>query len=87
MAFLNKVIGKVRKWLAWNTRQLPGSMLSMRVAIAIFIIDVLVGITGLMWLEDFDLIDAFYQTVITISTVGFTEVKRLDDPGQIFVSF
>jgi len=87
MAFLNKVIGNARKWLAWNTRQLPGSMLSMRVAIAIFIIDVLVGITGLMWLEDFGVIDAFYQTVITISTVGFTEVKRLDDPGKIFVSF
>lgn len=86
MAFLNRAIASAQKWVSWKLNPIPGTILDFNLAIAIFIIDLLVGITGFMWLEGFAFIDAFYQTVITISTVGFTEVKKLDDTGKIFVS-
>jgi len=40
-----------------------------------------------MWFEDYTVIEAFYMTVITVSTVGFGEVKTLSAQGQIFTSF
>ncbi|MFB0926029.1 MAG: potassium channel family protein, partial [Vicingaceae bacterium] len=31
--------------------------------------------------------EAFYMTVITISTVGFNEVRPLSDVGRVFTAF
>ena len=45
------------------------------------------GIVGYMVLESFSFIEAFYMTVITISTVGFSEVSPLSDFGKIFTVF
>ncbi len=45
------------------------------------------GTIGFMLIEDFELIDAFYQTIITISTVGFGEVHEFSQEGKLFVSF
>lgn len=42
------------------------------------------GIIGFMMLEDFTFWEALYMTVITISTVGFSEVKPLTFEGRIF---
>ncbi len=40
---------------------------------------------GWYWrVEDIRLLDAVYQSVITLSTVGFAEVEPLDDSGRIF---
>ncbi|MFT6358850.1 MAG: voltage-gated potassium channel [Saprospiraceae bacterium] len=44
----------------------------------------LIGIGGYMNLENYTFINAFYMTVITISTVGFTEAQPLSDAGKIF---
>jgi len=46
-----------------------------------------IGIVGFMVIEDFTFVEALYMTVITISTVGFKEVKELSDPGRYFTSF
>ncbi|MGB9822201.1 potassium channel family protein [Thermodesulfovibrio sp.] len=55
------------------------------VLILLLIIAVLVfGTAGYMIIEDLKFIDAFYMTVITLATVGFKEVKDLDEPGKIF---
>ncbi|GAB5539980.1 MAG: potassium channel protein [Salibacteraceae bacterium] len=40
-----------------------------------------------MWIEDYTFTEAFYMTVITVSTVGFGEVKSLSEAGQLFTSF
>lgn len=40
-----------------------------------------------MMIEGYSPIEAFYMTVITISTVGFTEVRPLSDTGRIFTAF
>ncbi len=44
------------------------------------------GMVGFTLIEGYSLIEAFYMTVITISTVGFTEVRPLSSTGQIFAS-
>lgn len=46
---------------------------------------VVVGTVGFMILEDFPFLDALYMTIITISTVGYGEVRELHGAGQVFV--
>jgi voltage-gated potassium channel len=46
-----------------------------------------VGILGFMLIEHYSFVDALYMTVITLSTVGFQEVKPLDQVGRIFTIF
>ncbi|NOH10107.1 MAG: potassium channel protein [Chloroflexi bacterium] len=43
-----------------------------------------VSIVGYMWIEKFTLFEALYMTVITLSTVGYGEVRPLTPPGQVF---
>ncbi len=45
------------------------------------------GTAGFTFMEGFDPFDAFYMTLITISTVGYREVQDLDHSGRIFNSF
>lgn len=42
------------------------------------------GVAGFIIIEDFEFWEAVYMTVITISTVGFNEVKPLTFEGRIF---
>lgn len=44
----------------------------------------LVGVAGYTLIEGAGLVDAFYMTVITISTVGFSEVIPLSQMGKLF---
>ena len=46
---------------------------------------VVVGTVGFMFLEGFPMLDALYMTIITISTVGYGEVRMLHTDGHIFV--
>jgi voltage-gated potassium channel len=40
---------------------------------------------GWYWLvEDYSALDAVYQTVITLSTVGYEEIHPLDNSGRVF---
>ncbi len=45
------------------------------------------GIFGYMLIDDYNLINAIYMTVITISTVGFKEAQPLSDAGKLFTAF
>jgi voltage-gated potassium channel len=45
---------------------------------------VLYGVAGYMLLEGWSFIDALYMTAITLTTVGFREVRPLDTGGRIF---
>ncbi len=51
------------------------------------LISVVIGVGGYIILEDYTLIEAFYMTMITITTAGYLEVHPLSDAGRIFTSF
>ncbi len=46
-----------------------------------------VGVSGFMFIENYTFIEALYMTTLTMSTVGFEEVRQLSPAGMIFTSF
>ncbi len=54
----------------------------------IFLVGLLVslGTAGYYFITDASFIDAFYMTIITVTTVGFGEVIELNDWGRLFTS-
>lgn len=48
---------------------------------------IVTGVMGFMVIEGYNLVDAFYMTILTVSTVGFREVQPLSVEGRIFTSF
>lgn len=46
-----------------------------------------IGVMGFMFIEGYSWLESFYMTVITVSTVGFKEVRPLSDEGQLFTAF
>jgi voltage-gated potassium channel len=52
------------------------------VIMALFII--LFGTAGYMVIEGWNLLDALYMTIITVSTVGYSEVHQISKAGRLF---
>lgn len=59
------------------------TMKAFKLFLLIFMITVL-GILGFMVIEGWGFMDAFYMTIITITTTGFHEVHGLSETGRIF---
>lgn len=55
----------------------------LKVSLALFLLIILSGTVGYSLLEGMSPFEAFYMTLITISTVGFSEIKPLSEPGRI----
>ncbi|RMG85372.1 MAG: potassium channel protein [Bacteroidetes bacterium] len=60
--------------------------MSLRGALTLFAGVIILGTWGYMHLEGYTLEEAFYMTIITISTVGFSEVRPLSPSGHMFTS-
>lgn len=45
---------------------------------------VLFGTVGYMAIEEWNFLDSFYMTVITIATVGYSEIHHVSDTGRLF---
>src|SRR6202049_320863 len=45
------------------------------------------GTLGFIFIEGYPPFDAFYMTLITVSTVGYAEVHPLSHAGRVFNSF
>ena len=60
-----------------------------RLRFAIFVLagTIVFGTVGLHVVEGMPLFDAFYMTIITISTVGFSEIKPLSSLGRVLTIF
>ena len=56
----------------------------VRGAVLLVIAVIAFGVIGYHVLEDYTWLDAIYMTAITVSTVGFREVRPLGPTGQIF---
>ena len=46
-----------------------------------------IGNIGYITLEGYNFGEAFYMTIITISTVGYQEIRPLSEEGRYFTSF
>ena len=57
------------------------------IAIILLILVISIGVMGFRYFSDYSWINALYMTVITMSTVGFSEVQPLDDNAKLFTVF
>lgn len=58
-----------------------------RLAILLLLVVLLLGTTGYMLVERWSAWDAFYMTVISVTTVGYREVLPLSFAGEVFTAF
>ena len=56
----------------------------LRNALTILFFVPIAGTLGYIVIEGWSFLDALYMTVITVTTIGFHEVRPLDDSGRIF---
>jgi len=60
------------------------SFSQLRIA-SLFLVGVVVaGVVGYRLLEDYSWLDSLYMTVITLTTVGFQEIRPLSPTGRVF---
>lgn len=57
------------------------------IAVIVIFILLCAGTTGYRLIEGWSLLDALYMTVITITTVGYGEIRQLSEEGRIFTVF
>lgn len=65
-------------------RHIPRRLALIAIAIASTLA---IGTLGFMLIEGFPAFDAFYMTLTTITTVGYTEIRPLSHAGRVFNSF
>ena len=56
-------------------------------AIGLLVVSAVIGTTGYMMIDGYSMVDAFYMSMLVISTVGFQEVNPLSETGKIFTIF
>ncbi|WP_190811552.1 TrkA family potassium uptake protein [Flagellimonas sp. S3867] len=56
-------------------------------AFCLMLLVLLFGVVGYKLLSDFTWVEAIYMTIITVTTVGFSEVRPLDANAKIFTVF
>ena len=64
----------------------PNPLLRFRLPAVLLAIVIVTGVTGYALIDRWDLLDSFYMTIITISTVGYTEVHPQSTAGRLFTS-
>lgn len=53
-------------------------------ALALMLMVLAFGVLGYRFVADYSWVDAFYMTIITVTTVGFSEVRPMGPEGKIF---
>lgn len=48
---------------------------------------IVIGTSGYMFIENYTFLQALYMTIITVSTIGYNEIRPLSDAGRIFNIF
>jgi voltage-gated potassium channel len=65
----------------------PKRSITVVKGLLILLVVLFVGSTGYMYLEGWGFLDSLYMTVITITTVGFGEVREVSEQGRFFTIF
>ncbi len=60
---------------------------NLHLALILTFLIIFIGVTGFMSIEGYTFLEAFYMTLITMSTVGFGEVRNLSSEGMLFTAF
>ena len=60
---------------------------SVVLGVSLLILWTIVGTLGFISIEGWSFLDAFYMTIITLSTVGFGETHPLSSQGRLFATF
>lgn len=70
-------------------QKLPDTFIRNRflIILGVIVLTITVGTIGYKIIESWSWSDALYMTMITITTVGFGEVKPLTEPGRLFTVF
>ena len=69
-----------------RTSHIPNPLLRFRLPAVLLAIVLVTGVTGYALIDKWDLLDSFYMTIITISTVGYTEVHPQSTAGRLFTA-
>lgn len=67
----------------WAVAQ-PPSPRPLAVALGILTVLTAIGTVGYRWVEGFSWLESLYMAVITLSTVGYSEVRPLSPAGKVF---
>ena len=59
----------------------------LRYALGTFVAVALIGTVGYELIEGWSFVESLYMTLITITTVGFSEVHQLSSAGRIYTMF
>ena len=87
------LLQRIRKFLNWESAPKPQTKLlpevyphlkAFRLPLILTVLTMMVGSLGFVIIDDFQLMDAIYQTGITFTTVGFGEIAPVSDAGRIF---
>lgn len=87
------LFNKIRKVLNWEEAPKPdvkvlpeiyGYFKAFQLPLILTVLMMMIGTLGYIFIEDFTLMDAIYQTGITFTTVGFGEMAPISDAGRIF---
>ena len=62
------------------------SSTKIKLALGIFVFIVIIGTSGYIVLENYSLLEGIYMTVITVTTVGFGEIRPLSPVGRAFTT-
>jgi voltage-gated potassium channel len=69
-----------------RSSHVPNPLLRFRLPGVLLAIVIAAGVTGYLLIDRWDLLDSFYMTIITISTVGYTEVHPQSTAGRLFTT-
>ncbi|MDR3163141.1 MAG: NAD-binding protein [Helicobacteraceae bacterium] len=87
------MLKKLKRFLHWSSAERPevdigGEIYShlrpFRIPVILITIVSMIGTLGYIAIDNMSLIDAFYQTGITFTTVGFGEVAPISSEGRVF---
>ena len=95
-SLIEHYLKKIANFLHWQRNPKPevdlsseiwGELRPFRIPIILTILIMLFGTLGYIWIDNFSLLDAIYQTGITFTTVGFGEIAPISPLGRLFTIF